>query len=94
MKTAHWLGLGTDCVRVVKTDQRGVMITEELNKAIEEEIQANNIPLMVNATAGTTVLGAIDDLQSVATTCKKYGVWMHVDVSFVISFIFKDGQHM
>lgn len=86
MKTAHWLGLGTDSVRVVETNERGVMVTEALNKAIEEEIQANNIPLMVNATAGTTVLGAIDDLQSVAATCKKFGVWMHVDVSFATSY--------
>lgn len=84
MKAAHWLGLGTDCVRVVKTNERGVMITEALNEAIEEEIEAKNIPLLVNATAGTTVLGAIDDLQSVAATCKKFGVWLHVDVSFVI----------
>jgi glutamate/tyrosine decarboxylase-like PLP-dependent enzyme len=37
--------------------------------------------LMVNATAGTTVLGAIDDLEAVAEVCKKHGVWMHVDVS-------------
>lgn len=87
MKAAHWIGLGTDCVRVVETDDRGVMITEALNKVIEEELHANNFPLMVNATAGTTVLGAIDDLQSIAATCKKFGVWMHVDVSIVISFI-------
>lgn len=85
MKAAHWLGLGTDCVRVIKVDERGVMVTEALNKAIEEEIEANNIPLMVNATAGTTVLGAIDDLQSIAATCKKFGVWLHVDVSFATS---------
>lgn len=81
MKAAHWLGFGTDCVRIVKTDERGAMIIEELNKAIEEEINANNFPLLVNATAGTTVLGAIDDIESIARTCRKFGVWMHVDVS-------------
>ncbi|XP_026332035.1 cysteine sulfinic acid decarboxylase-like [Hyposmocoma kahamanoa] len=87
MKAAHWLGLGTDCVRVIKADERGVMVTEALNKAIEEEIEANNIPLLVNATAGTTVLGAIDDLQSIAATCKKFGVWLHVDACWGGSLI-------
>jgi len=36
------------------------MIPEELEKAIRLEIEAGNIPLMVNATVGTTVEGNID----------------------------------
>lgn len=35
----------------------------------------------MSATAGTTVYGAFDPLLAVADICKKYKIWMHVDVS-------------
>lgn len=81
MKAAHWLGFGTESVRVIKTDDRGQMLTEDLESSIQEEKALGRFPLLVNATAGTTVLGAIDDLQVVSEVCKKNAVWMHVDVS-------------
>jgi glutamate/tyrosine decarboxylase-like PLP-dependent enzyme len=33
----------------------------------------------VVATAGTTVLGAFDQITPVASICKKHGLWLHVD---------------
>lgn len=39
------------------------------------------VPFLVSATAGTTVYGAFDPLIAVADLCKKYKIWMHVDVS-------------
>lgn len=80
-KAAHWLGFGTESVKVIKTNDRGQMVVAELDAAIQAEKGLGKHPLMVNATAGTTVLGAMDDLAAVADVCKKYGVWMHVDVS-------------
>ncbi|CAG9568079.1 unnamed protein product [Danaus chrysippus] len=56
------------------------MIVDELNKAIEFQLSLGKYPVFVNATAGTTVLGAIDDLEAVASICKKYNIWMHVDM--------------
>jgi glutamate/tyrosine decarboxylase-like PLP-dependent enzyme len=80
-KAAHWLGFGTESVKVIKTNNHGQMLVEDLDVAIQTERDCGRYPLMVNATAGTTVLGAIDDLEAVAEVCKKHGVWMHVDVS-------------
>ena len=37
------------------------------------------VPIMVNATAGTTVLGAYDPLVAIATVCEKHGIWVHCD---------------
>ena len=36
-------------------------------------------PFFVNATSGSTVLGAYDDLGALAEVCARHGVWLHVD---------------
>lgn len=40
---------------------------------------------MVNATAGTTVLGAFDPIDVIADICEKHNLWLHVDVSPMIN---------
>lgn len=55
------------------------MIAAELERAIRATIEEGKKPFFVNATAGTTLLGAFDDFESIADVCEKYGVWMHVD---------------
>jgi glutamate decarboxylase len=39
------------------------------------------LPFLLSATAGTTVIGAFDPLDQLADVCKKYDLWLHVDVS-------------
>lgn len=48
-------------------------------KAIIRAKEEGKIPFFVNATAGTTVLGAYDPLKEIAAICKKYDLWGHVD---------------
>ncbi|XP_022815536.1 cysteine sulfinic acid decarboxylase-like [Spodoptera litura] len=78
-KAAHWLGFGTDSIRIMPTNDHGQMLVEKLDEAIQIEKDLGRCPLFVNATAGTTVLGAVDDLETIADVCKRHGVWMHVD---------------
>lgn len=78
-KGSHWLGLGTNNVCKVKSDERGRMIPSELEKGIMETLTRGKVPLLVNATAGTTVLGAFDPIQQIADICQKYDIWLHVD---------------
>ncbi|XP_060806034.1 acidic amino acid decarboxylase GADL1 [Amyelois transitella] len=97
-KAAHWLGFGTESVHTIKTNEDGQMIVSELVKAIKEQRKLGRHPVMVNATAGTTVLGAIDDLGAIAEVCRENGVWMHVDAcwggSLMLSPKFKDRLKM
>lgn len=58
------------------------MRTSDLDREIQNTLSSGGIPLMVNATCGTTVLGAYDPVDKIADICQKYDVWLHVDVSF------------
>lgn len=80
-KSVQWLGIGSDNLIVIKTDDNGCMLVNDLISNIENVLMENRQPFFVNATAGSTVLGAFDDLNAIADVCEKYGLWMHVDVS-------------
>jgi glutamate decarboxylase len=72
------------------------MIPSELERLILERKAKGHIPFFVNATAGTTVLGAFDPIEPIADICQKYKLWLHVDVSIHLLgtvFIFDSLQH-
>ncbi|XP_072169973.1 cysteine sulfinic acid decarboxylase-like [Diadema setosum] len=81
-KGAAFMGIGTENVVIVKTDERGKMIPEELEKAIVSAKEQGEIPLLVAATAGTTVLGSYDPIDSMADICSRHGIWLHVDAAW------------
>eukprot|EP01025_Chloroclados_australasicus_P039219 TRINITY_DN4049_c0_g1_i6.p1 TRINITY_DN4049_c0_g1~~TRINITY_DN4049_c0_g1_i6.p1 ORF type:complete len:495 (+),score=24.23 TRINITY_DN4049_c0_g1_i6:29-1486(+) len=78
-KSAILTGVGLDNLIAVKCDERGAMIPEELDAAIEKSKANGQTPFFVGATAGTTVLGACDPFIEIADVCKKHGLWLHVD---------------
>ena len=53
----------------------------ELRRLVSLSLESNEIPFMVTATAGTTVLGAFDPIAEIADVCKEFNLWLHVDVS-------------
>ena len=58
------------------------MIPEELEKLIIRHKSEGHLPFFVNCTTGTTVFGAFDPIEPIADICEKYGIWLHIDVSF------------
>ncbi len=81
-KNANILGLGTESVRKVKTNDMGEMIPSELAMAIEISLQQGQRPFFVGATAGTVVKGAFDPLEKIVPITQQYNLWLHVDGSF------------
>ncbi|KAF1522075.1 Cysteine sulfinic acid decarboxylase, partial [Eudyptes sclateri] len=81
-KGAAFLGIGTDNVYLVDTDERGKMIPKELEKEIQRAKAEGAEPFFVCATCGTTVLGAFDPLGSIADICQRHGLWFHVDAAW------------
>lgn len=65
-KAANWMGLGLENVVKIRTNRFGQMIPTELEAAINKTKEEGKVPLAVNATVGTTVLGAFDDLEAIA----------------------------
>lgn len=81
-KLAAFLGIGYDNVYLIKVDSRGKMVVTDLEAQIVRAINEGAVPLMVSATAGTTVLGAFDPLKKIAEVCRKHGLWFHVDAAW------------
>lgn len=91
-KAAALMGIGTRGVITVPVDARGRMRPDALERLIAEARVAGRVPLAVNATAGTTVVGAFDPLETVAAICRREDLWLHVDGCFGASLLFSDGH--
>lgn len=89
-KNASFGGIGIEQIRRVNTDQFGGMDVNHLKQLIEKDIQNKHIPFFVNATAGTTVLGAFDDIKAIYEVIKDRDIWLHVDGAYCGSVIFSD----
>lgn len=89
-KNAAFIGAGREQVRYIETDEKGKMISEKLESKIIEDLANGFHPFFVNATAGTTVLGAFDDIPSLGTICKRHNIWLHVDGAYCGSVIFSE----
>lgn len=81
-KLCAFLGIGTSNVYSVSVDSRGKMNVEDLEAQVQRALTEGGTPLMVSATAGTTVIGAFDPLRSIAEVCERHNMWFHVDAAW------------
>jgi sulfinoalanine decarboxylase/sulfinoalanine decarboxylase/aspartate 1-decarboxylase len=77
-------------VHYIPADDKGKMIPEQLAAQIEEDLQKGYKPCFINATAGTTVLGAFDSIEAIAEIAQKHKIWLHVDGAYCGSVLFSD----
>ena len=89
-KNAAFSGIGRENVRFIATDDKGRMDINKLRNAIEKDIKDGCHPIMVNLTAGTTVLGAFDSIEEAIPVCKKHNLWLHVDGAYCGSVLFSE----
>ena len=94
-KAANIIGIGTQNLILVPSNEKGEMIAEELERIIASDIKDGYTPIMVGATLGTTVLGAFDSLTEIARICESYQVWLHVDAAWGGGALFsKSHKHL
>ena len=89
-KNAAFAGIGRGNVRYISTNEKGQMMPNELEQAVKKDLKAGNQPFFINATAGTTVLGAFDPIPEIADISEKYKLWLHVDGAYCGSVIFSE----
>ena len=81
-KSAIALGIGTENVRKIKTNDNFEMIPDELASAIETDLKAGNKPLCVIATVGTTSFTSIDPVKKISEICRNFDLWLHIDAAY------------
>ena len=89
-KNAAFIGIGRNQVRKIPADEKGVMMTMKLREQIMNDISSGFIPIMVNCTAGTTVLGAFDNIPEARQVCDEFNMWLHVDGAYCGSVLFSE----
>lgn len=90
VKNIRFAGLGEDSLRKIPSDTTGKMDVTLLEEAIKNDLASGYHPFFVKATAGTTVLGTFDPIDTIADICSKYGIWLHVDGALGGSTIFSE----
>ncbi|MFK8039453.1 MAG: aspartate aminotransferase family protein [Crocinitomicaceae bacterium] len=89
-KNASFAGMGQDNIRYIETDSNGKMIPQRLEQQIITDLENGMVPTYVNATAGTTVLGAFDPIDKIADLTEKYNLWLHIDGAYCGGAIFSE----
>nr|WP_224654020.1 aspartate aminotransferase family protein [Pectobacterium versatile] len=81
-KNMALLGLGYQCVTLVKTDRFARMDLDDLAEKVALAKANGEQILAIVATAGTTDAGAIDPLRAIATLAAEHQIWVHVDAAW------------
>ncbi len=66
-------------VRLIPVDDSGAMRTDLLRAAVERDIHAGRIPVLICATAGTTASMGFDDIRAAGQIARTHNAWLHVD---------------
>ncbi|MFF0263980.1 pyridoxal phosphate-dependent decarboxylase family protein [Kribbella sp. NPDC004536] len=77
-RALRFLGLGTSCMTVVQSDDRGRMRAD----ALAEALAAGEGPTIVCAQVGNVNTGSIDPVGEICDLAHAAGAWVHVDGAF------------
>tara|TARA_B100001758_G_C18416326_1_gene620097 strand:- start:4751 stop:6139 length:1389 start_codon:yes stop_codon:yes gene_type:complete len=89
-KNVSFTGIGKENIRYIKSDEKGRIVVDSFNRQVERDIASGYTPFYLNATAGTTVLCAFDNIEKLHPICKKHNIWLHLDGAFGGSVIFSE----
>ena len=89
-KNASFSGVGRENVRFIVANPDGSLDTLALEKMIITDRENGLHPFLINATAGTTVMGAFDSLEIIAQIAKRQNVWFHIDGAYGGCAIFSE----
>jgi aromatic-L-amino-acid decarboxylase len=80
-KSADAVGIGRNNLRIIPTNDKYQIRIDLLEDAIKED-KANGLkPICIIGLAGTTNLGAIDDLEALHEIARRENCWFHADAA-------------
>ncbi|NQZ31073.1 MAG: glutamate decarboxylase [Oceanospirillaceae bacterium] len=88
LKAINVLGIGSDNLISVASDEQGRIIPAALEEAIKISMSLGHRPFYVGLTAGTTVLGAYDPVAPCAAIAKHFDLWLHIDGAWGAPILF------
>lgn len=83
-KASVLFGLGSKAIRWIETDSGNMIDIEVLEQTIQDDLKNGYMPLMVVGNAGDVSTGAVDNLEAIASICKKFNLWFHADGAYGI----------
>ena len=81
-KAGMLLGIGSDGIVPVATDENGRMRPAALAEAVARARNDGKQPFCVVATAGTTTTGNVDPIADIAAVARREDLWFHVDAAY------------
>jgi aromatic-L-amino-acid decarboxylase len=102
-KTTHtWIekasilfGHGSNSVRWIPTDSNNKMDLKLLEESINKDKAKGLNPFMVVGTGGDVSTGTVDNLKGIASICKSFDLWFHVDGAYgVPAAILPENEHL
>jgi aromatic-L-amino-acid decarboxylase len=81
-KAVDAVGIGRNFLRTLPTDERFQLRIDALEEAIAKDKQQGIPPICIIGLAGTTNLGAADDLEALSAIAKRENCWFHVDAAY------------
>lgn len=81
-KAAILFGLGSKSIRWIPTDSSNKMDNDVLEQSIKMDLNNGCKPIMVVGTAGDVSTGVVDNLKGIASICKTYDLWFHIDGAY------------
>jgi aromatic-L-amino-acid/L-tryptophan decarboxylase len=81
-RAAEVLGIGSSNVRSIPIGADRRMDPRACAEAIDRDRADGIAPVAVVATSGTTLTGAVDDIDALADVCAARDVWLHVDGAY------------
>lgn len=76
------LGFGKNMLHKIDVNDDFQLDLNSLTKKIEEDIENGMKPFCIIAQAGTSLAGAIDDIDGLSKIASKYNMWLHVDGAY------------
>lgn len=90
LKAIHITGLSSCCLHLIPMKDNLEMDVNALEELIISDKKKGLKPKLVVASAGTTDVGAVDNLNAIADIAEKYGMWYHVDGAYGGFFLLTD----